>query len=483
MYYKAVLLDLDDTLYSNEECHSWALSEVCHYYSVAGDYDRARREIKESHPHTHDRAAYFYRMCQNANKPISLSIAEDMCQRYWQKFYERMLPFPGVIEFLQWHIDLAIPTYIVTNFPRTIQEEKLRRLGIASLISGMVTCDDIGVDKPDSKMFLTALLQLGCQPIECMMIGDSYDADILGARSVGIQCTKHFGVDFINWLQLVEVLQEHYRSVCDFRDISKYCGERLDLVQAAGGNVSVKLSTEDVIIKTSGTHMADVSERDGFVLLMDGKVTCGTGRPSIEASFHRHLDARYVIHVHPVAVIGTPPEQFKVMFPNAHVMPYIEPGVKITEAIPIRSAEIIYLQNHGLILSGNDKLYLIELLENICARCETHLGMDLSPLKAVTAISQQLRAQYPNHVSHRLPFDIRELQLYTPDIAVYVSGCIVSRTDTTYVSAPTLRKCRDIADVLIAMTLLYPTGIDELSLAEIERLTQRPDEQYRIIKY
>jgi rhamnose utilization protein RhaD (predicted bifunctional aldolase and dehydrogenase) len=35
----------------------------------------------------------------------------------------------------------------------------------------------------------------------------------------------------------------------DFVEISKYAGERLDLVQAAGGNSSVKLDNGEMFIK------------------------------------------------------------------------------------------------------------------------------------------------------------------------------------------------------------------------------------------
>lgn len=49
-----------------------------------------------------------------------------------------------------------------------------------------------------------------------------------------------------------------------FIRISKYAGMRNDLAQAGGGNTSVKLDGQVMLVKSSGFQLADVSEKTGY---------------------------------------------------------------------------------------------------------------------------------------------------------------------------------------------------------------------------
>ena len=46
--------------------------------------------------------------------------------------------------------------------------------------------------------------------------------------------------------------------------ISKYAGMREDLVQAGGGNTSVKISKNEMLIKASGCQLSEVSKDYGY---------------------------------------------------------------------------------------------------------------------------------------------------------------------------------------------------------------------------
>ena len=50
----------------------------------------------------------------------------------------------------------------------------------------------------------------------------------------------------------------------DFIRISKYAGMRNDLAQAGGGNTSVKLDEQIMLVKSSGFQLADVNENTGY---------------------------------------------------------------------------------------------------------------------------------------------------------------------------------------------------------------------------
>ena len=55
---------------------------------------------------------------------------------------------------------------------------------------GLVISSEVGVSKPDAKIFELALDVLGCSPNEAVMIGDRLDTDIRGAKSLGLQTIR-----------------------------------------------------------------------------------------------------------------------------------------------------------------------------------------------------------------------------------------------------------------------------------------------------
>jgi putative hydrolase of the HAD superfamily len=65
--------------------------------------------------------------------------------------------------------------------------EKLRRDGILPLFRAVLTSQDIGWIKPDRRIFLAALGQIGLRPEEAVMVGDSEKEDIEGAKAIGMK--------------------------------------------------------------------------------------------------------------------------------------------------------------------------------------------------------------------------------------------------------------------------------------------------------
>ena len=50
----------------------------------------------------------------------------------------------------------------------------------------MTSSEEVGVKKPNPLVFTTALLKAGATAQSSVMIGDTFDADILGAEGVGM---------------------------------------------------------------------------------------------------------------------------------------------------------------------------------------------------------------------------------------------------------------------------------------------------------
>jgi pyrimidine 5'-nucleotidase len=76
---------------------------------------------------------------------------------------------------------------IVTNNEVTEQEEKVRFLGIEESVDLLVVSGEVGVTKPDPRIFRTALDRAAVGPGDAVMIGDSWQNDVLGALGAGIR--------------------------------------------------------------------------------------------------------------------------------------------------------------------------------------------------------------------------------------------------------------------------------------------------------
>lgn len=61
----------------------------------------------------------------------------------------------------------------------------LRRVGLGDRFDSVFTARDLGAAKPDLRFFEALVARLGCQPVEMVMVGDDYGADVAGAKEAG----------------------------------------------------------------------------------------------------------------------------------------------------------------------------------------------------------------------------------------------------------------------------------------------------------
>lgn len=94
--------------------------------------------------------------------------------------------YPEVHASIAYALDKGLRLAVVSNFsyllPIIMQD-----LGIAKYFEEIVFSAELGIEKPSTKIFTHALDRLECEPNHCIMIGDTYEEDILGASSAGIK--------------------------------------------------------------------------------------------------------------------------------------------------------------------------------------------------------------------------------------------------------------------------------------------------------
>ncbi|MCA0930998.1 YjjG family noncanonical pyrimidine nucleotidase [Lutimonas saemankumensis] len=77
--------------------------------------------------------------------------------------------------------------HIITNGFEEVQRRKLKNSNLLPFFDQIVTSEKAGVKKPHPEIFKFALQAAGAEPDRSVMIGDNFEADILGAKNVGMQ--------------------------------------------------------------------------------------------------------------------------------------------------------------------------------------------------------------------------------------------------------------------------------------------------------
>ncbi|MCX8007565.1 MAG: HAD-IA family hydrolase [Coriobacteriia bacterium] len=113
--------------------------------------------------------------------------AADIARRVYDEFGrpERWRPYPDVVPVLSVLREAGIATGIVSNWDTRLAS-LIGGLGLGGLFDVVISSADVGLRKPDPRIFTLACSRLGIDPESAVHVGDHYYADVLGARAVGI---------------------------------------------------------------------------------------------------------------------------------------------------------------------------------------------------------------------------------------------------------------------------------------------------------
>jgi putative hydrolase of the HAD superfamily len=75
---------------------------------------------------------------------------------------------------------------VISNSNGTIRSV-LETLGLGQHLDFVIDSAEVGVEKPDPRIFRLALDRLGLDPPDAVYVGDMYSVDVRGARAVGLE--------------------------------------------------------------------------------------------------------------------------------------------------------------------------------------------------------------------------------------------------------------------------------------------------------
>ncbi len=93
--------------------------------------------------------------------------------------------FEGTLDVLSYLSERYI-LHIITNGFEEVQHKKLQNSGITNYFKTVTTSEEVGLKKPHPVIFERALEKAMAKAPESLMVGDTFEADILGAEGVGM---------------------------------------------------------------------------------------------------------------------------------------------------------------------------------------------------------------------------------------------------------------------------------------------------------
>ncbi|RIV27402.1 noncanonical pyrimidine nucleotidase, YjjG family [Fibrisoma montanum] len=198
--YKHLFFDLDHTLWDFDRNSAESIAEIYDSFglvklgvSSAEEFSRHFIEINHKLWADYDKNIITHSYIRENRFPLvfqALGIADTTCCADLNDEYLRLLPRkPHLLDSAREVLDYLTGRYtlhIITNGFAEIQAVKLDSAEIAHYFTYVVTNQEANAKKPDPLIFQYALSVSGAALEESLMIGDNYEADILGAKAVGM---------------------------------------------------------------------------------------------------------------------------------------------------------------------------------------------------------------------------------------------------------------------------------------------------------
>lgn len=195
---RAVLFDLDDTLFDHRRSARAALTEVHRAHGRDTPYDEFERAhmryLEEMHIEVlagrigleEARRERFRRVFGSLGVALGDRDVARTAAAYRDGYMLARRALAGAAELLE-AVRRHARVAIVTNNLLEEQQDKLHYCALAPFVDALIASEDVGVSKPDPAIFHVALDRVGATADEAVMVGDSWANDVAGARRAGIR--------------------------------------------------------------------------------------------------------------------------------------------------------------------------------------------------------------------------------------------------------------------------------------------------------
>jgi putative hydrolase of the HAD superfamily len=197
--YKHIFFDLDHTLWDFETNSKQALAEIFETEKLAemgitlqGFHFKYRPINDRYWARYHNKLATKeqVRLGRFADTLAELGILDEALAERMAKSYIDLSPrmtalFPDAVEVLK-YLQSKYALHLITNGFAEVQWIKIENSGLKPFFEHIIISEEVGTQKPDKAIFEILIKRVSSHADECIMIGDNFKTDILGAKNAGI---------------------------------------------------------------------------------------------------------------------------------------------------------------------------------------------------------------------------------------------------------------------------------------------------------
>lgn len=196
MSYKHLFIDLDDTLWDIHRNGRECLEEIYRDYGYAEFYPSFDDYYQVYMPGNHHLWA-LYRQAKISKEELIVerflvpvrtfgiddpAYAKKLNDDFLDRTTRKTRLIEGALELLA-YLKPRYRMHILSNGFREVQYKKIENSGLMPYFDKIILSEDAGINKPHPDMFTYALKNTNSKRNQTIMIGDSWDADIVGARN------------------------------------------------------------------------------------------------------------------------------------------------------------------------------------------------------------------------------------------------------------------------------------------------------------
>ncbi len=236
--YKSVFFDLDNTLWDFERNSEETLKIVFTDYGI--------KESLCTFKEFHEKYKQVNEMCWKAYREKLLTKQELIVKRfkdtfgffaiegidplkfnndYLDEMPNQTLLVDGTIEVLDYLSIKKYRLFIITNGFSEVQYKKMKKTNIYSYFEKVFISEEVKSPKPNKEIFEHALKSTNSSKKYSLMIGDSWESDIIGAKNFGLDQIHFYPYHNKNFtLEEVGQLRDSKTNTCRINNLKEIKG-------------------------------------------------------------------------------------------------------------------------------------------------------------------------------------------------------------------------------------------------------------------
>lgn len=420
---EGVIFDFDNTIFDYDLCNKKALERMfveiekkhlIPYEKVDKTFRKINIQIKTSNNSgcKFHKYVYIQQLCESLKIP--LIHVQEYLDIYNQIFKKHFQLNEGIIPLFEFLKSKKIKIGVCSNNVFYQQYQKCMESKILQYIDILQTSDLFGEEKPNPNIYSHILEKMELPNEKIIWVGDSLEHDVYPCLEKNILAfhycpiksknnnseivdkvfcksyEKKFYYEVPTFQSLLNFINQLFYSIDRLIFLSKHFGQSVINTQGAGGNISVKVNDECLLIKSSGSTLGNMTVSDGYCLVHTPScIKCieenrendlrltkiqGNKNPSMETFFHAFMK-KYTIHIHFTLsnIFFCSNQKSHHFLEDEHfeqykIIDYVPPGLNLCKNIMkvySDSIPVYYLKNHGLIISTNHLGDVFKIYSNI----------------------------------------------------------------------------------------------------------------------